>query len=144
MRSKRAFTLVEILIVVIILGILAALVVPQFTGATQEAASKSTVSQLSKIRNAIGVFYVRNGNTWPNITAGDGTWGEVITVGGEYMKTPPANKWVSPAYSTTIILRDTPDTEYTLPSPTYGWIYSPTRNEVWAAGFDEFDNPFPR
>ena len=37
MRRAKGFTLVEILIVVVILGILAAIVVPQFTNATQDA-----------------------------------------------------------------------------------------------------------
>ena len=36
-RVSKAFTLVEILIVVVILGILAAIVIPQFTNASQEA-----------------------------------------------------------------------------------------------------------
>ncbi len=35
---KHAFTLVEILIVVVIIGILAAIVIPQFTAAADEAA----------------------------------------------------------------------------------------------------------
>jgi len=143
MRPQRAFTLVEILIVVVILGILAAIVVPQFTNATQEASTKATVAQLTKIRNAVDVFYVRNGNMLPTVTAGDGTWGEILTPAGEYMKLPPRNKWVAPSVATTIILRDTPDSGYTTPSPTYGWIFSPTLREVWAAGFDGQDNPFP-
>jgi prepilin-type N-terminal cleavage/methylation domain-containing protein len=40
-RSRSGFTLVEILIVVIILGILAALVIPQFTNASQNARESS-------------------------------------------------------------------------------------------------------
>jgi general secretion pathway protein G len=143
MRTQRAFTLVEILIVVVILGILAAIVVPQFSNATQQASSTATVSQLAKIRNAVGVYYVRNGNIYPQITAGDGTWGEILTPAGGYMKQPPRNKWVDPAVASTIIIRDTPDTGYTAPSPPYGWIFSQTSGQVWAAGFDGTDEPFP-
>src|SRR5437867_4530732 len=51
-RRTRAsgFTLVEILIVVIILGILAAIVIPQFTSASQDARKSSLVSQLQTIK----------------------------------------------------------------------------------------------
>src|SRR5256885_17192904 len=47
---KGGFTLVEILIVVIILGILAAIVIPQFTSASQDARKNSLVSQLQTIK----------------------------------------------------------------------------------------------
>src|SRR5438132_1670954 len=47
---KSGFTLVEILIVVIILGILAAIVIPQFTSASQDARKNSLVSQLQTIK----------------------------------------------------------------------------------------------
>ncbi len=39
-QVKRAFTLIEILIVVVILGILAAIVIPQFTSASQDAKNR--------------------------------------------------------------------------------------------------------
>ena len=42
--AKKAFTLVEILIVVVILGILAAIVVPQFTNATRYTQSSACLS----------------------------------------------------------------------------------------------------
>ena len=49
-QVKRAFTLIEILIVVVILGILAAIVIPQFTDASQQASTSSLQSQLQTIR----------------------------------------------------------------------------------------------
>jgi general secretion pathway protein G len=64
-QKHRGFTLIEILIVVVILGILAAIVVPQFTNASQEATSSSIRSQLQTLRGQIELFRVRNGGTLP-------------------------------------------------------------------------------
>ncbi len=52
-RLRRAFTLIEILIVVVILGILAAIVIPQFTDASQQAMESSVVTQLQTLRSQI-------------------------------------------------------------------------------------------
>ncbi|MHC5200547.1 MAG: type IV pilin protein, partial [Planctomycetota bacterium] len=46
MRNKKGFTLVEILIVVVILGILAAIVIPQFTDARTQSKLSSCLSTL--------------------------------------------------------------------------------------------------
>jgi type II secretion system protein G len=59
-NGKRGFTLIEILIVVVILGILAAIVIPQFTSASQEASMSSAKSQLQSIRSQIELFRVKN------------------------------------------------------------------------------------
>ena len=45
-RARHGFTLIEILIVVVILGILAAIVIPQFTDAAEEASRSNLQSQL--------------------------------------------------------------------------------------------------
>ena len=55
-QVAHAFTLVEILIVVVILGILAAIVVPSFLGAVDQAAIGTTQSELTKLRRAVEVF----------------------------------------------------------------------------------------
>ncbi len=56
MRKRNGFTLVEILIVVIILSILAAIVIPQFSGASEEAKLASLVSDLQTIRSQIQLY----------------------------------------------------------------------------------------
>ena len=64
-RQRRGFTLIEILIVVVILGILAAIVIPQFTNASQEATESAIRSQLQTIRGQIELYRVRNAGNLP-------------------------------------------------------------------------------
>ncbi len=66
-RKTQGFTLVEILIVVVILGILAAIVIPQFTSASQSARSSSTVSQLQTIRSQLELAQIQHQGTYPDL-----------------------------------------------------------------------------
>lgn len=95
-KSKSGFTLVEILIVVIILGILAAIVIPQFTNASQDARRSSLTSQLQTLRSQIELFKLQHGDTPPQlVTTG---WSELTgtttyagTNFGPYMQAAPVN-----------------------------------------------------
>ncbi len=58
--SPRGFTLVEVLIVVIILGILATIVVPQFSDASQDANGATLKSTLAALRTLIDLQYQRS------------------------------------------------------------------------------------
>src|SRR5712671_3629272 len=65
-RSRKSgFTLVEILIVVIILGILAAIVIPQFTNASQDARESSLLSQLQTLRSQIELYKLQHKDKLP-------------------------------------------------------------------------------
>jgi len=64
-RIHQGFTLIEILIVVVILGILAAIVIPQFTSASQQAQASSLASQLQTIRSQIELYQVQHGGDYP-------------------------------------------------------------------------------
>jgi len=101
-NKKSGFTLVEILIVVIILGILAAIVIPQFTNASQDARRSSLASQLQTLRSQIELFKLQHGDTLPNLVgAAPACWNPLTTVTqwpagsgnnfGPYMQAAPSN-----------------------------------------------------
>src|SRR5437867_1282026 len=58
---RRAFTLIELLLVLVILGILAAIVVPKFAGRTEQAKQAAAVSQIAVFGTALDAFEVDNG-----------------------------------------------------------------------------------
>lgn len=60
-RSARAFTLVEMLLVLVILAVLAAIVIPKFSGRTQQAKETAAKSQISSIELALDAFEVDTG-----------------------------------------------------------------------------------
>ena len=70
-QVARGFTLVEILIVVVILGILAAIVIPQFTSASESAKGSSLVTQIQTIRSQLELAQVQHNGTYPDLV-GDG------------------------------------------------------------------------
>lgn len=73
MKAKSGFTLVEILIVVVILGILAAIVIPQFTDASEDAKEASLLSNLQTMRGQIELYKAQHNGVVP---------GDVTTVSG--------------------------------------------------------------
>src|SRR6266487_1260432 len=60
-QNAPAFTLVELLLVLVILGILAAIVVPKFAGRTEQAKQRATETQISAFSTALGIFETDNG-----------------------------------------------------------------------------------
>lgn len=61
LRSHKAFTLIELLLVLVILGILAAIVVPKFSNRTVQAQIAAAGSQISMFGTALDAFEVDNG-----------------------------------------------------------------------------------
>jgi general secretion pathway protein G len=57
-RSGKAFTLVEIMVVVIVIGIIAALIIPQFVGTTTDAKISAAKANVSELESAIERFNV--------------------------------------------------------------------------------------
>ncbi len=60
-NSTRAFTLVEMLLVLVILATLAAIVIPKMAGRSQQAKVTAAQSQINSIELALDAFEVDNG-----------------------------------------------------------------------------------
>ena len=101
--KNKAFTLVEILIVVIILGILAAIVIPQFTKASEDARESALASDLQMIRSQLELYKVQHLESYPNggtiaawqlqLTGQTNNLGAAGTDFGPYMQSFPKNQF---------------------------------------------------
>jgi len=113
-QTRKGFTLIEILIVVIILGILAAIVIPQFTNASKEAKQSALVTMVQSLRSQIALFKLQHNDYLPgcnpvtNTTLSEATFWDQMTlfsdlagatqaakdathVYGPYMQSKPVN-----------------------------------------------------
>jgi general secretion pathway protein G len=72
MNRQSAFTLVELLIVVVILAIIAAVAIPQFSNSAEEARASGLQANLSVLRNAIEYYRVQHANKYPGYPSGGG------------------------------------------------------------------------
>jgi len=97
---KRGFTLVEILVVVVILGLLATLVVPRVVGRGEEAKRTAALVQIREIEQALDLFKLDNG-FYPTTEQGLEALIEKPTISPEprrfredgYMKKIPQDPW---------------------------------------------------
>lgn len=85
-RAARGFTLIEILIVVVILGILAAVIIPQFTNAADDASVSSARTQLQTMRSQIELYRSQTGS-YPAASGGGVDWADLT--GSNYIRSAP-------------------------------------------------------
>ena len=130
MRKNQGFTLVEILIVVVILGILAAIVIPQFSDASTQSKLSSCRSSLQTLRSQISLYKIQHNDAPPALltfeaqmiaetepvaagTAGDASGNEV----GPYIQQIPFNPWNQ--------------LDTVLAGDTGGWEYEEATGKIW-------------
>jgi general secretion pathway protein G len=59
--TRRAFTLIELLLVLVILAVLAAVVIPKLTGRVSDSKRKATIAQIANIESALATYENDNG-----------------------------------------------------------------------------------
>lgn len=65
-KDERGFTLIELIVVIAILGILAAIAVPRVTTSLSNAKVKADEANLKILQNAVERYYVEHDQTYPS------------------------------------------------------------------------------
>lgn len=132
-RLSKAFTLVEILIVVVILGILAAIVVPQFTNATQDAQTGNLRAQIKSLSNQIELYRARR-NSYPALATNG--WQDLIS--GGYIKAAPKNPYNGLSTVVAGTRADDGAGNYSIDGAAgSGWVWDETTGYLSACYFNE-------
>ena len=146
-RNKKGFTLIEILIVVIILGILAAIVIPQFSSASNDARLSSLQSTVQTLRSQVALYRLQHSDRLPGAGAASTFssaqfWTDLIsqsdptgtippgmgqTVCGPYMQDIPKNA----LNTSTVVINSTTTPGSTVAACGYVYDYAGGTGKVW-------------
>jgi prepilin-type N-terminal cleavage/methylation domain-containing protein len=145
-KRRAAFTLIEVLIVVVIMAVLAATIIPQFSTSTKDARESSLKFNLQSLRTQLEMYKLHHGGTYPTgannleqLTKATDTAGNV-SMSGATDATHPFGPYVhgalpnQPFSGLNTVLLDTgmAGTNPTATaSPGGGWIYRAATGEVW-------------
>jgi general secretion pathway protein G len=95
--NERAFTLIEVMVVVLIIGILASITTVVVHGRVITARQEATRSTIANVENALHLFHVEQ-HRWPESLddlARRPAWAKAWPAGG-YLRKPPRDAWERP------------------------------------------------
>jgi len=141
-QCRSAFTLVEVLIVVVIMAVLAATIIPQFSDSSKDAKVSSLKFNLNTLRSQIQTYKSQHDGAVPgndmleliSETDVDGTIGAGNPY-GPYVNDIPVNPFTNDNTVTEITNSPAEAGDVT---GTGGWLYNTTTGEVWIDHADYF------
>ncbi len=125
--NQKGFTLIELVMIIVILGILAAVAIPKYQDLSSEAKEASARSALGALRSGITIYYANQA-----VTTGSATWpplADLSTVGTVMAQAIPKNPYQTDANAPDSVV--TGVTKGVVVGARGGWAYNAATGEVW-------------
>ncbi len=127
MTDQSGFTLIELVIIIVVLGILAAVAIPKYQDITAQAKEASCRASLGALRSGVTIWYANKA-----VTTGTATWPSLVavqTVDSVMAQSLPRNPYQLTTNAPDSIV--TGVTKGTIVGTRGGWAYKASTGEVW-------------
>jgi len=146
-NRRRGFTLIEVLIVVVIMAVLAATIIPQFSVSTKDAKQSTLDFNLHSLRSQIEMYRMHHLGKYPTLDAGTGTLPELLTTTNAAGQTGTGTAYPYGPYLVGGIPKNpfndsekvVAGTGGTQVAGGAGWQYNATTGQIWPNNDEAFE-----